>query len=81
MCNFYAPRSVKRKKLLELTVFFALLGSVRVKVASKMLVKLTPGFNFTNTLVQSSKCNMMMTPELLNISAMDAISVGKVKSS
>ena len=33
----------KCKKLLELTVFFVLLGSARVKAARKMLVKLTPG--------------------------------------
>ena len=32
-----------QKKLLNLTVFFALLGSARVKAACKMLVKLTPG--------------------------------------
>ena len=29
-------------KLLNLTVFFALLGSARIKAACKMLVKLTP---------------------------------------
>ena len=39
----YAHRSRKRKKLLELTVVFAILGSSRVKAARKMLVKLTPG--------------------------------------
>ena len=33
-------------KLLNLTVFFALLGSERVKAAHIMLVKLTPGHNF-----------------------------------
>ena len=32
-------------KLLNLTVFFALLGSVRVKAARRMLVKLTPGLH------------------------------------
>ena len=42
-CNFYACRSQKRKKLLELTVVFVLLGSLRVKAARKLLVKLTPG--------------------------------------
>ena len=42
-CSFYARRSQNRKKQLELTVFFALLGSSSVKAASKMLVKLTPG--------------------------------------
>ena len=41
--SFYACRSQKRKKLLELTVFFAPLGSASVKVARKMLMKLTPG--------------------------------------
>ena len=35
-------RSQKRKKLLNLTVFFALLGSARVKAARRLLVKLTP---------------------------------------
>ena len=42
MQSVYARRSGKRKKLLELTVFFALLGSVCVKAARKMLVKLSP---------------------------------------
>ena len=32
----------KAKKVLELTVFFALLGSASIKAARKMLVKLTP---------------------------------------
>ena len=40
--SFYASRSYKRKKLLNLTVFFALLGSACVKAARKMIVKLTP---------------------------------------
>ena len=40
--SFYARRSQKRKKLLELTVFFALLGSTCVKAAHKMLMKMTP---------------------------------------
>ena len=39
--SFYAGRSQKRKKLLELTVFFSLLGSASVTAESKMLVKLT----------------------------------------
>ena len=43
--SFYAHRSQKRKKLLDLTVFFALLGSAQVKAARKLLVKLTPGDN------------------------------------
>ena len=38
-------RSRKCKKLLNLTVFLALLGSSSVKAAHKMLVKLTPRFN------------------------------------
>ena len=45
-CSFYACRSQQRKKLLELTVFFALSGSESVKAESKMLVKLTPGLFF-----------------------------------
>ena len=41
--SFYAPRPQKRKKsCLNLTVFFALLGSAHVKDARKPLVKLTP---------------------------------------
>ena len=40
-CSFYTRRSQKRKKLPELTVFFALLRSVRVRAARNMLVKLT----------------------------------------
>ena len=35
-------RSRKRKKLLDLTVFLALLGSSGVKAAHKMMAKLTP---------------------------------------
>ena len=35
-------RSQKQKKLHNLTVFFVLLGSVHVKAARKMLMKLTP---------------------------------------
>ena len=45
MLSFYAHRSQKRKKVLDLTVFFALLGSLLVKAAHKMLMKLTPGVN------------------------------------
>ena len=41
--SFYVQRSLKRKKLLNLTVFFVLLGSGCVKAARRMLVKLTPG--------------------------------------
>ena len=37
------PRSQTRKKLLELTVSFMILGSACVKAACKMLVKLTQG--------------------------------------
>ena len=40
--SFYANRSQKRKKLLDLTGLFVLLGSARVKAAHKMLVKLAP---------------------------------------
>ena len=41
-CSFYACKFRKRKMLLELTVFFALLGSACVKAEYKILVKLTP---------------------------------------
>ena len=40
--SFYARRSRKHKKQLEMTVFFALLGSLSLKAPGKMLVKLTP---------------------------------------
>ena len=39
-------RFQKVKKLLDLTVFFALLGSGRVKAARKMLAKLTHGLQY-----------------------------------
>jgi hypothetical protein len=39
------PNSAKQTDVL--TVFFALFGSTHVKAARKMLVKLTPRFNFT----------------------------------
>ena len=45
MRNFYPRRSRKHKKLLDLTVFFVLLGPACVKAARKMLVKLTPGLD------------------------------------
>jgi hypothetical protein len=38
-----ACRSQKRKKTDGLTIFLALLGSVSIKAARKMLEKLTPG--------------------------------------
>ena len=34
---------MKAKKVLNLTVFFALWGSLRIKAAHKILVKWTPG--------------------------------------
>ena len=43
MCSFYAHRSQKRKKLLDLTVFFMLRRSARVKAAHRTSVKLNPG--------------------------------------
>ena len=43
--SFAASRSRKRKKLLNLSVFLALLGSSGLKAACKTLVKLTPGWN------------------------------------
>ena len=44
MPTFYVSRSQMRKKLFDLTVFLALLGSACIKAARKMLVKLTLGF-------------------------------------
>ena len=55
-CCVYAQRSQKRKKLLELTVFFALLGSARVNAARKMLVKLTQAGPFVTCLSQTCFC-------------------------
>ena len=43
MGSFYAHRSQKCKKLLDLIVFFVLFRSEGVKVARKIMVKLTPG--------------------------------------
>ncbi len=39
---FYALRFQKHKMTHDLTIIFALLGSIRVKAARKMLMKLTP---------------------------------------
>ena len=51
--KFYANRSHKCKKLLDLTVFFVLLGSAHVKAARKIMVKLTPPLkNLTRLKVQ-----------------------------
>ena len=44
--SFYTRISKKRKTLLDLTVFFALLVSTGVKTAYRMLMKLTPRYNF-----------------------------------
>jgi len=43
-------RSQKRKKYSQVVIFYGLLGSVRVKVVSKMLVKSIPAVSFTNIL-------------------------------
>jgi len=48
--TFYAQLLQKQKKTDGLTVFLALLGSVHVKAARKMLMNLTPGVNYTNFL-------------------------------
>jgi len=42
------PESAKKKD--NLTVFFALLGTVRIKAGCRKLMKLTPAVNFTNIL-------------------------------
>jgi len=44
------PKSTK--KTVELSVFFALSGSARVKASPRRLVKLTTGVNFTNSFEQ-----------------------------
>jgi len=48
--TFYTQRSLKHKKTDDLTLFYALWGSVSVKVVHKVLVKSTPGLNFINIL-------------------------------
>ena len=64
--SFNKPRSRQSKKLLDLTVFFALLGSVCVKAERKMLVKLTPGANFTNILLVRAGLNIRQTSQSAN---------------
>ena len=44
MRSFYSRRSQKCKKLLNLTVFFALLGSGRVKAARQHIDEIDPSF-------------------------------------
>jgi len=41
--SFYKHRSLKRKKTVKMSIFFALLGSALLKSASRMLMKLTLG--------------------------------------
>jgi len=41
--SYYARRSRKSKKTDDLTVFFTLLGSVRIKAVRRTLMKLSPG--------------------------------------
>jgi hypothetical protein len=48
MSSFFARRFQKHKSTNDLTVFFVMLGSARVKALGKTLVKLTPGVNFIN---------------------------------
>jgi len=43
MSSFFAKRSQKHKKTVKLSVFFALLGSVRAKGACRTLAKLAQG--------------------------------------
>jgi len=50
-CSFYNRRSQKHKKDSQVVnLFFTLLGSTSIKAAHKMLVKLTPGVDFTKVL-------------------------------
>jgi len=46
-CSFCVRRSQKHKKADDLTVFLTLLGLACVNTARRMLMKLTPGVNFT----------------------------------
>ncbi len=48
--SFCARRFQKRKKTVDLTVFFTLLSSVSVKAVSRTLMKLNLGVNFINVL-------------------------------
>ena len=67
------PKSAK--KLLNLTVFFALLGSARVKAAHRTLVKLTPGhsrpfliwFSGPLLIIFSLKCGSLKKKPLIVI--------------
>ena len=53
------PKSAK--KLINLTVFFALLGSTSAKAASRTLVKLTPGVPENNDNKWSSKVSFLFS--------------------
>ena len=64
MRSFYAHRSQKHKKLLDLTVFFALLESLLVKAVRIMLVKLTLGVDFINILQTAFECRFPFTNNL-----------------
>jgi len=50
--SFYTHRSQKWKMTDGLTAFFALLGSMRIRAARKMLVKSIPGLHFIRPEVQ-----------------------------
>jgi len=45
-CSFYGHRSQKCKMINDLTVIFALLGSMYIKSALTTLMKLTPDVNY-----------------------------------
>ena len=51
-CSFYMCRSQKCKKLLDLNVLFVLFGSLHIKAARKILLKLTPGLRLLFLLSQ-----------------------------
>ena len=48
--QYFTRRSKKCKNIVKPSAFFALLGSVQSKAAHRMLMKSTPGVNFTNIL-------------------------------
>ena len=58
------PKSAK--KLLNLNVFSALLGSARVKAARRMLLKLTPGGKIITNLLCGTSCKEKTLPYLLS---------------
>jgi len=64
MRSFCTPKSRKRKKTDNLTVFFMLLGSEHVNSVGRMLMKLTPGKIFLNTTFNSNQTPALVLSNL-----------------